>query len=58
MNRRVHGKVSELKVIKLNGMTYLDQGADDAEGRKSEIFERSRFRGSVEEWVQKQWDMG
>ena len=52
------GRTNRSSMGKLNGMTYLDQSADDAERRKPKVFKRSRFGSRVEERVQEQWDVG
>ena len=51
------GQDQSATVGKLDRMTYLDQSAYDAKRRQPQVFERSGFRGRVEEGVQEQWDV-
>jgi hypothetical protein len=40
------------------GGIVFDESADDSERGQSQIFERSRLRGGVQERVQEKWYMG
>lgn len=35
----------------------LDEGADDPQRGQAEVFERARFRGCIEEWVEEQGEV-
>jgi hypothetical protein len=39
------------------GGIVLDKGTNNSKRRQSQIFERSRFRGSVQEGIEEEWDV-
>jgi hypothetical protein len=39
------------------GGIVLDKGTNDSQRGQSQIFEGPRFRGSIQEWVEEEWDV-